>query len=180
MVHMTAVSNATPLIYLAKATHLDILRKTYKKIYVCTDVWKEVIRPILYARPIPKDVPIILQARADGWIIIKDVETSEAMTIKDKLIVQGFGKGESSSIALAKELNTLFLANDESAISAAKQYNIENRWVTEILHDAMKANHIKSVKEYIKVLDDCINHGLYVSKKQRDIAVQKAQTIILR
>lgn len=76
---MTAVSNATPLIYLAKATHLDILRKTYKKIYVCTDVWKEVIRPILYARPIPKDVPIILQARADGWIIIKDVETSEAM-----------------------------------------------------------------------------------------------------
>lgn len=180
MIHMTAVSNATPLIYLAKTTRLDILRKNYEEIYVCTDVWREVIRPILYARPVPKDVPIILQARADGWIIIKDVETLEAMAIKDKLLAQGFGKGESNSIALAKELNTLFLANDESAISAAKQYNIETRWVTEILHDAMKSNHIKSVKEYIEVLDNCINHGLYVSKKQRNTAVQKARTIKLQ
>ena len=139
MVHMTAVSNATPLIYLAKAKHLNILRKTYGKIYVCTDVWKEVIRPILYAKPIPKDVPIILQARADGWIIIKDIKTLEAINIRDELLAQGFGKGESNSIALAKEMNTLFLENNESAISAAKRYNIETRWVTEILHDAMKS-----------------------------------------
>jgi len=78
---------------------------------------------------------------------------------------------------LAKELNTLFLANDESAISIAKQYHIETRWVTEILHDAMKANHIKSVKEYTKILDDCVKNGLYVSKKQREKAIQKARDV---
>jgi predicted nucleic acid-binding protein len=76
---------------------------------------------------------------------------------------------------LAKELATLFLANDQSAISIAKQYHIETKWVTEILHDAMKANHIKSVKEYTKILDDCVKNGLYVSKKQREKAIQKAR-----
>jgi len=175
MVYISAVSNATPLIYLAKASYLDILRKTYGQIYACSDVWMEVIRPILYAKPIPKDVPIMLRARADGWITIKDIETSEAMALRDVLIAQGLGKGESNSIALAKELATLFLANDQSAISIAKQYHIETKWVTEILHDAMKANHIKSVKEYTKILYDCVKNGLYVSKKQREKAIQKAR-----
>ena len=174
---MTVVSNATPLIYLAKAAKLDVLRKTYKEIYVCSDVWKEAIRPILYARPIPEDVPIILQARADGWIMIRDVETSGAFTLRDKLLAQGFGKGESNSIALAKELNALLLANDESAILAAKQYKIETRWVTEILHDALRKNYIKSVNEYTEVLDNCINQGLYVSKRQREKAINTARQI---
>ena len=177
MVYNSAVSNATPLIYLAKASYLNILRKTYGQIYVCSDVWMEAVHPILYAKPIPKDVPVMLQARAEGWITIKDIETSEAIALRDDLLAQGLGRGESNSISLAKELNTLFLANDKTAISIAKQYNIETRWVTEILHDAAKANHIKSAKEYIKILDDCIKNGLYVSKKQRENAIRKAQTI---
>lgn len=177
MAYISAVSNATPLIYLAKAFHLNILRKTYGQIYVCSDVWMEVVRPILYAKPMPKDVLVMLQARADGWIIIKDIETSEAMALRDELLAQGLGRGEANSIALAKELSTPFLANDGSAISIAKEYHVETRWVTEILHDAMKANHIESVKEYTKILDECIESGLYVSKKQRERAIQKARDI---
>jgi len=50
-------------------------------------------------------------------------------------------------------------------------------WVTEILHGAMKANHIKSVKERIKILDDCVKNGLYVGKKQREKAIQKAREV---
>ena len=41
----------------------------------------------------------------------------------------------------------------------------------------MKANHIKSVKKYIKILDDCVKNGLYVSKKQREEAIQKARDV---
>jgi predicted nucleic acid-binding protein len=101
---MAVVSNATPLIYLAKVTHLDLLRKTYNDVYICTDVWEEAIYPIFYARPVPKDIPIILQARADGWLKLRDVETAEAKAIRDELLAQGLGTGESNSIALAKEL----------------------------------------------------------------------------
>lgn len=174
---MTAVSNATPLIYLAKAAQLDLLRKTYKDIHICTDVWKEAIYPVFYARPVPKDIPIILQARSNGWLKLRDIETAEAVAIRDELLAQGLGTGESNSIALAKELNTLLLANDETAIMAAKRYNIETRWVTEILHDAMRANFIKSVEEYVDILDSCIGQGLYVSKEQREKAIKMAKEI---
>jgi len=143
---MRAVSNATPLIYLAKVGHLDLLRKTYRDIFICTDVWRETIYPILSARPVPRDIPSILKARADDWLKVKDIEGVEAATIRDELLAQGLGTGESNSIALAKELNTLLLANDEAAIEAARGYNIETRWVTEILHDAMRANYIKSAR----------------------------------
>ena len=141
------------------------------------EVWKEAIHPVLYARPVPRDIPIILQARADGWLKLKDIKTAEAMSIRDELLAQGLGTGESNSIALAKELDTLLLANDEAAIMAARQYNVETRWVTEILHDAMRANFIKSVKEYVEILDSCIAQGLYVSKEQREKAIQEARKI---
>jgi len=79
-----AVSNATPLIYLAKASNLNILRKNYGKIYMCTEVWKEVTYPVSSGEPIPKDIPIILQARAECWLEIRDVETEEAKNIRDE------------------------------------------------------------------------------------------------
>jgi len=59
---MVAVSNATPLIYLAKAHRLELLEKTYHQVYVCPEVWREAIQPIFTARPIPEDIPIILKA----------------------------------------------------------------------------------------------------------------------
>lgn len=172
------VSNATPLIYLAKANHLSLLRKTYGEVYVCTDVWREVTYPISLAGPVPKDVPIILQARAEGWLKIRDVETVGAIAIRDELLAQGFGRGESNSIALAKELNTLLLANDEDAIKAAKKYKVETRWVTEILHDALKNRDINSLEEYIQILDTCIAEGLHISRKQREKAIEIAKKII--
>jgi len=173
-----AVSNATPLIYLAKTSYLNILRKTYGKIYVCTDVWREVTYPVSSGGPVPKDVPIILQARAEGWLEIRDVGTEETKNIRDELLFQGFGRGESNSIALAKELNTLLLANDEAAIMAARRYGVETRWVTEILHDALKYKHIKSVEEYVQILDACIAEGLHVSRKERERAIEAAKKIV--
>ena len=93
------------------------------------------------------------------------METVEAIALRDELLAQGLETGESNSIALAKELNTVLLANDEAAIMAARRYNIDTRRLTEILHDAMKANIIKSAEEYTEILGSCIGHGLYVSKE---------------
>lgn len=70
------------------------------------------------------------------------------------------------------------LANDEAAITTAKRYGIETRWFTEVLHDAMKANYIKSTEEYVKILDSCIDQGLYVHKEERERAIQVAKEIV--
>jgi predicted nucleic acid-binding protein len=106
------------------------------------------------------------------------LETPEAKSIRDELLSQGFGRGESNSIALAKELNTLLLANDEAAIMAARPYGVETRLVTEILHDALKYKHINSVDEYAQILDACIAEGLHVSRKERERAIEAAKRIV--
>ncbi|KPV62416.1 MAG: hypothetical protein AOA65_1867 [Candidatus Bathyarchaeota archaeon BA1] len=90
---------------------------------------------------------------------------------------KGLGLGEAYPIALSKELGRVFLANDKQAIEAAREYGVETRWFTEILHDALRGNYIKSVDEYIQILDACINQGLYVSRRQREKAIQKAYSI---
>lgn len=140
---MRAVSNSTPIIYLAQVNKLDLLKRIYGEVYVCSAFWRDFIYPILHAKPIPEDIPIILKAREKGGLKLKDPETDEAIKLRNEMIAQGMGSGESNSMALAKELKAIFLANDKLAIETAKQYRVEARWFTVILHDALKAGFIK-------------------------------------
>ena len=177
---MVAVSNATPLIYLAKANCLELLERTYRQVYASPDVWREIIQPIFSTRPIPEDVPMILKARSDGWLKLRDLKTTNALAIRDELISRGLGVGDANSVALAKEMNALFLANDESAILAARRYGVETRWFTEMLHDALRMEHLKNVEEYTSLLDECIARGLYMSKRARHDAIRTAERIVAR
>jgi predicted nucleic acid-binding protein len=122
----------------------------------------------------------IAKARHEKWMVLKDPKGKESYDLRDILIDRGLGLGEAYSIALAKELRTIFLANDKQAIEAAREYGIETRWSTEILQDALKRNYIKSVDEYIQILDSCINQGLYVSKGEKEKAIGKARAILPR
>lgn len=174
---MAAVSNSTPLIYLGKVKRLALLREVYQKVYVCSDVWQDTIFPVTHARSVPEDVPVIIAAREEGWLKIRDIRTEEAREIRDELIAQGLGVGESHSIALAKELNAIFLANDKAAIEAARAYNVETRWFTEILYDALRIRSLSSVQEFLELLDACRARGLYVSRKNREEAIRTARQI---
>lgn len=171
-----AVSNTTPIIYLVKVERLKILKDVYGRVYICSPVWQDIV--YLQTRRLlsPNEVFSISQARQE-WIVLQDPKEKDSTELRDELVDMGLGLGEAYSIALAGELRTTFLANDKQAIEAAEEHGIETRWFTEILHDALKGNYINSVNEYIQILDACINQGLYVSKKQRDKAIQKAQSI---
>ncbi|MGF3572215.1 MAG: hypothetical protein ACQXXG_02160 [Candidatus Bathyarchaeia archaeon] len=172
-----AVSNTTPIIYLVKVKRLNLLERVYRKIYVCSAVWQDIIHLQTRGLLTPNEIFSISQAR-QKWMMLQDPKEKESIEVKDSLIDRGLGLGEAYSIALAKELKTMFLANDKQAIEAARDYGIETRWFTEILHDALKANHLKSVDEYIQTLDACIKMGLYVSRKQRERAIQKAYSLM--
>ena len=171
-----AVSNTTPIIYLVKVERLDILKNVYERIHICSPVWQDII--FLQTRGLlsPDEIFSISQARQE-WMILQDPKERDSIELRNSLIDKGLGLGEAYSIALSKELGRIFLANDKQAIEAAKEYGVETRWFTEILHDALRGNYIKSVDEYIQILDACINQGLYVSKRQRESAIQKAYSI---
>ena len=172
-----AVSNTTPIIYLVKIKELNLLEHVYREVYVCSAVWHDIIHLQTRGLLAPNEIFSITQAR-QKWMMLQDPKEKDSIEVKDSLIDRSLGIGEAYSIALAKELRTIFLANDKQAIEAARDCGIETRWFTEILHDALKANHLKSVDEYIQTLNACIKTGLYVSKRQRERAIQKAYSLV--
>lgn len=175
---MPAVSNTTPLIYLGKVNKLYFLKELYNTIYLTQEVWGDIIQPIILAKEIPKDLPVILNAKEEGWLKVIPLKDPKSFEFRDELINRGLGKGEANSMALAKERNLLFLANDKEAIEVAKKEEIKVKWFTEILHDALKEKLIADFEGYVEILDACISKGLYISKKERNKALSDAKKII--
>jgi predicted nucleic acid-binding protein len=171
------LSNTSPIIYLAKIRRLDLLKNVYGSVRVCSPVWQDILH--LYKRGFlsEEDFSIISQARKE-WITLQDPKEKHSIELVESLIEGGLGLGEAYSIALAKELGEIFLANDKQAIEVAKKLGVKTRWFTEILHDALRSNYLKSVDEYVRILDACISQGLYVSRKQRERAIEAAKKIV--
>jgi|GEM_PF-1090471 predicted nucleic acid-binding protein len=172
-----AVSNTTPIIYLAKIRKLDILKNVYESILICSPVWEDIVH--LYKRGFlsKEEFSLISKARRK-WIVLQDLREKDSIQLRESLVERGLGLGEAYSIALAKELREIFLANDKQAIEVARELGVETRWFTEILNDALKSKYIKSVNEYIQILDACINNGLYISRKEREKAIEAAKEIV--
>lgn len=171
-----AVSNTTPLVYLVKIRRLDLLKNVYKLIHVCSPVLQDILHLYKIGFLTEENFSSLSQARQE-WILLQDPSEKHSIELRENLVKMGLGLGEAYSIALAKEMGTVFLANDKQAIEVAREYGVETRWFTEILHDALKRKYIRSIDEYVQVLDACINHGLYVSKKQREKAIEIAKKI---
>jgi len=174
---MTAVSNTSPIVYLVKTKRLNLLKDVYEVVYLCSPVWEDIIYLGRRGLLASGELSFINQAKEQEWITLKDPRTEEAVALKYVLVDRGLGAGEASSIALAKEVKAILLANDREAIEMARQHGVETRWFTEILHDALKIGKIMGVEEYIQILDACLRHGLYVSRKQRERAIQEAYQI---
>jgi len=172
-----AVSKTTPIIYLAKIRKLDILKNVYESILICSPVWKDIVH--LYKRGFLSEEEFSLISKAKRkWIVLQDPREKDSIQLRESLVERGLGLGEAYSIALAKELREIFLANDKQAIEVARELGVETRWFTEILYDALKSKYIKSVNEYIQILDACINNGLYISRKEREKAIEAAKKIV--
>jgi predicted nucleic acid-binding protein len=103
-----AVSNTSPIVYLVKIEKLKMLKDIYSLIYVCSSGWQDIGH--LQARGLltPEEIFSIAKARHENWLVLKDSKGKESMKLKDHLINEGLGQGEAYSIALAKELKTIF------------------------------------------------------------------------
>ncbi len=79
---LIVISNTSPLIYFGIIGKLSILKRLYSQIYIPTEVWNELIHPILKTdNGIPKGVNLGLVAKKAGWLIIKNPEDNEYIEI---------------------------------------------------------------------------------------------------
>ncbi len=175
---MTAVSNATPLIYLGKLTKLHFLKELYGEVIVPTGVWIEIVKPVTEAWvEVPEDLPHIIQAHGDGWLKVKSVETKKGLRVLREL-KSVLGPGEGEVIALMMEAKADFaLTNDEEAQNTAKGMGIKAKWFTEILLDALNAGLIRDSREYETLLRKAIEKGLWITPDRMSEAVKAAKKL---
>ena len=149
------VSNATPLIYLAKLGRLHLLKDFFQVVIIPEEVKREVVDRGKEQNSI--DAFLVEEALKKGWINIKKVQLQEDME------ALGIDKGEAEAISLAVELNSDEILVDQThARLAATMFGLKPRGTIYVLIRALNED-IFDYDEYLKILEDLVRSGFRMS-----------------
>lgn len=135
----TAISNASPLIHLAKVGHLSLLRAFHQQVWVPPAVWREVVER---GQGHP-ETPLVVQAFQEGWLQQKVVQDERLAS----LLRIHLDEGEAEAIALALQTQAeVVLLDDSEARRVARQLNLRVTGVVGILIRAKREGKIASLR----------------------------------
>jgi predicted nucleic acid-binding protein len=152
---MPVVSDASPLLLLAKIGKLDLLKELYQEIIIPLQVRNDVVGNK------DKASSLILSGIENGWIKQKDGEIStEIKSLGEKL---GLHKGETAALSVAKRLDIKeILADDKLARIAARILGLRAIGCLGIMMKAYE-NGIVTRSEAIDSIQKLVKAGLWVS-----------------
>jgi len=162
------VSNATPLIYLAKIGKIDLLRKVFKEVFIPEEVKVEAVDE--GKKLGEKDAYIIEKAINDGWL--------KVLTVVPIDVPVKLERGEIAVLSLAKSLGVKEVLIDEvSARTVARLLGLIPRGTIFIL---LKALEIKEVdfNEFLECLGELVNQGFRLREEIYLEAIRKARRIV--
>ncbi len=141
---MKVVSNASPLITLARIGHLDSLRKLYETVHIPSEVYNEVV---IAGAGMPGAASV---ANVD-WLRVTPVQDAEGLA---KAIVRtGLGRGEISAIFLAKELAAdLTLMDERKGRRLALEEGLSVVGCIGILEEMYRRDEIKDLRQIYQEL----------------------------
>ena len=147
-------SDASPLICLAKAGKLSLLRDLFGKVVIEEEVKRETIdRGKGEGAP---DALVIEDAIKEGWM--------EVETIEDEKRFRGIHKGEGNTILLAKKNKCLVLIDEEDGREVARVMGLKVRGSLYVLKKAVEKG-LMSKDDAIKTLDEMIKDGFRISTR---------------
>jgi len=152
-----AISNAGPLIHLAKANALSILQTLYHSILIPEEVKTEIVDK--GKEKGHSDALEIEKAIQQGWI--KTIQIKLTPDFQKAAKTAGLRKAEASVIQYAYQNNLTALLDDEPARIFAGTLNITIRGTLGILIQATK-NNILNHHEAIQTLDK-LTETMYIS-----------------
>ncbi|MGB8217058.1 MAG: DUF3368 domain-containing protein [Candidatus Methanoperedens sp.] len=152
---MPVVSDASPLLLLAKIGKLDLLKELYQEIVIPLQVRNEVVENN------DKASSLILSGIENGWIKQKDEEISpEIKSLGEKL---GLHKGETAALSVAKRLDIKeILADDKLARIAARILGLKAIGCLGVMMKAYE-NGIVTRSDAIDSIQKLVKAGLWVS-----------------
>lgn len=161
------VSNASPLIYLAKVEELSLLHELYQKIHIPQEVKAETVDR---GKELGEsDALIIEQAIENGWIQTHDVE--------NKKVPFELEEGEIAALSLAKKLEVKEVLIDEApARKAARTMDLKPRGTVYVLLHALQKEKI-TLDEFLKTLDHLVEEGFRLKEEVYVRAIRKARKI---
>ena len=162
------VSNATPLIYLAKANQLNILQSMVKQVFIPEAVYREVV--IEGKRLGEKDAYRVERAIAQGWIIVQGIKIVYPVEIT-------IHPGEVEVISLAREkgIETV-LMDDAKARAASEMAGLRPIGTLWLILKAVK-NHLLNFDQFLSALEDILRSGFYLKEEIYLKAVRKAREL---
>jgi predicted nucleic acid-binding protein len=139
------VSNASPLITLARLGHLDLLHRLYEAVYISTEVYNEVV---IAGAGMPGAAAV---SKAE-WIHVTPV-TNAAELAKTK-VKMGLGAGEVSAVFLAKEIRAdLTLMDEWKGRQLASEAGLAVVGCVGILEELYRRGEIKDLRQnYLELL----------------------------
>ena len=149
------VSDATPLLHLARAGLLDLLPKLYTQVVIPTSVWKEA-----RGRE-PRPETHVFQEASETWIEVRPLSARERT--KSEAFRRGapVGRGEADALALAEALKTAVLMDDRVAVDLARMRGVETRWTTSVVLEAHRRG-ILDRKTARRAIEDLVASGLWI------------------
>lgn len=149
--HNIVIVNTSPIFYLYRLGHLNILEKLYGEIVIPESVFNELEE----GRRIGEDVPDI---STYNWISVK------AVAIPDFIkVISDLGRGEAEVLALGcEEKEPLLIIDDGLARKTANLKGFRLTGTAGILLKAKRENHIREIKSLLDRLKDI---NFYLSDK---------------
>ncbi len=141
---MIVVSNATPLITLAKVGHFELLRKLFTEITISREVWDEVVVKGAGRAG-------ALETANASWIHVSRITGPTPLLLQR---YSNLGSGEVSTIILAKELSAgLALIDDRKARALATSQGLRLGGSISVLESAYLQSQVDDLKRiYLDLL----------------------------
>lgn len=162
------VSNATPLIYLAKVNVLKLLHDMFKITLIPEAVYREVV--IKGKNKGERDAFRIDKAIMDGWIKIKKINK-----IYNAEIPIHYGEVEVISLAMEMGIKTV-LMDDIKARTVAEMAGLNPRGTLWLLLKAVK-KEVLDFDQFLAILENIVEAGFYLKENVFLKAIHRAKDL---
>lgn len=141
---MKVVSNATPLIALAKIGKVDLLREFFEEIYIPDAVYEDIVTK-------GQDRPGTEEVKNAKWLKRKSVRNKMMV----ELLMGELDKGEAEVLVLAGEIGAdKIIIDEKKGRNAAELAGLEIIGTVGLLLLAKRQKRIRSVKELLDKLKE--------------------------
>ncbi len=157
---MRAITDSTPLIYLAKVGKLELLR-AYTEVFIPGAVYEETVNKGLKKGFL--DAQIIQKEIEKGAIKVKELNARQQKEAQEFMKFAEIEAGEAETIILARDLDAELILDDLVAQGAAKVLGLELLWTTSLVLMLLGEKKLQK-KEARKIIEELVEAGYRISE----------------